>query len=78
MHFTSEDASIITRRCLSADIPPRPPREQTPLFLRAKYVAPEVMRHLGTTSILVWVMYADDSIGLHKFNRNGSHKRIKT
>lgn len=58
------------------DIPKRPERRETPTFLVAKRKAPEVMRRLGTTHLLVWVMYADDKIGLHRFNRNGSHRAI--
>lgn len=56
-------------------IPFRPAHSEIPLFLHAKHKARRVMRHLGQPSLLVWVMYAGDSIGLHKFNANGSHRR---
>ena len=56
-------------------IPFRPTVDEIPLFPHARNKARRVMRHLGKSSLLVWVMYADDSIGLHKFNANGSHRR---
>jgi hypothetical protein len=56
--------------------PIRPADDQIPAFGKALRTAPKVMKHYGAAHLLCWVMYADDSIGLHKFNRNGSHKRI--
>ena len=56
--------------------PLKPALSQTPTFKTARRVSREVMKRLGETSLLVWVLYADDSVGLHKFNANGSHKRM--
>ena len=56
--------------------PFKPAEDQTPTFRDAMRLSRHVMRRLGTSSLLVWVLYADDSVGLHKFNWNGSHKRV--
>lgn len=56
--------------------PFRPTPEQTPTFKDARRLALVVMKRLGKTSLLVWTVYADDRIGLHKFNANGSHKEV--
>ena len=60
------------------EIPFKPTPAQTPVFATARRVTKKVMAHHGWAYMLCWVMYADDSIGLHKFNRNGSHRRITT
>lgn len=56
--------------------PHRPILEETPTFATARRISRQVMRRLNQSSLLVWVLYADDSVGLHKFNANGSHRRI--
>ena len=59
----------------SQTIPRRPELDQTPTFKTAKHKSLQVMRRLQQSSLLVWVLYADDKVGLHKFNANGSHRR---
>lgn len=58
-------------------IPPRPATDdEIPSFTSAKRIAPRVMKHYGWTSLKTWVMYANDEIGVHVFNRNGSHRAL--
>ena len=55
--------------------PTKPTIAETPTFATAKRKSREVMKRCDLPYLEVWVLYADDTVGLHRFNRNGSHRR---